>query len=65
MKRDTLWIPRGSWSDEVLTDKQMLLRVVLDCDRDALRFTVRPMLPGSGFCHLPATDSCFGPLELG
>jgi phosphoribosyl-ATP pyrophosphohydrolase len=36
---------------------QQLLRVAADCDRDALRFTVRQH--GSGFCHR-ATRSCWG-----
>ncbi len=37
---------------------QELLRVDLDCDRDALRFTVRQH--GPGFCHLGCT-TCWGP----
>ncbi len=37
---------------------QELLRVDADCDRDALRFTVRQA--GSGFCHRE-TRSCWGP----
>ena len=37
---------------------QELLRVEADCDRDALRFTVRQT--GSGFCHRE-TRSCWGP----
>lgn len=36
---------------------QELLRVDLDCDRDALRFTVRQN--GTGFCHLNTT-TCWG-----
>lgn len=36
---------------------QELLRVDLDCDRDALRFTVRQS--GSGFCHTGAR-TCWG-----
>ncbi|KAA0214428.1 MAG: phosphoribosyl-ATP diphosphatase [Leptolyngbya sp. PLA3] len=36
---------------------QRLLRMDADCDRDALRFTVRQ--EGSGFCHT-GTRSCFG-----
>lgn len=36
---------------------QELLRVDADCDRDALRFTVRQA--GTGFCHL-GTRSCWG-----
>ena len=38
---------------------QELLRIDLDCDRDALRFTVKQS--GSGFCH-KQTDSCWGNL---
>jgi phosphoribosyl-ATP pyrophosphohydrolase/phosphoribosyl-AMP cyclohydrolase len=37
---------------------QELLRVDLDCDRDALRFTVRQH--GPGFCHLGCA-TCWGP----
>ena len=37
---------------------QELLRVEVDCDRDALRFIVRQA--GPGFCHT-GTTSCFGP----
>lgn len=37
---------------------QELIRVEADCDRDALRFTVRQT--GSGFCHR-GTRSCWGP----
>ena len=37
--------------------RQALLAVHLDCDRDALQFTV--MQEGSGFCHR-GTRSCFG-----
>ncbi len=36
---------------------QELLRIDADCDRDALRFTVRQA--GSGFCHLD-TRTCWG-----
>lgn len=36
---------------------QELLRVDLDCDRDAIRFTVRQN--GTGFCHLDTT-TCWG-----
>ncbi len=41
---------------------QDLLRVELDCDRDALRFTVRQH--GSGFCHL-GTRTCWGGEKFG
>ncbi|MCU0862329.1 MAG: HisA/HisF-related TIM barrel protein [Planctomycetes bacterium] len=47
-----LWVKgesSGAW--------QELLAVDLDCDRDALRFTVRQH--GDGFCHL-STRSCWG-----
>jgi phosphoribosyl-ATP pyrophosphohydrolase len=37
---------------------QELIRIDADCDRDALRFTVRQA--GSGFCHRE-TRSCWGP----
>jgi phosphoribosyl-ATP pyrophosphohydrolase len=42
--RNELWI-KGATSGAT----QELLRVDVDCDRDALRFTVRQQ--GSGFCH--------------
>ncbi|RJO65910.1 MAG: phosphoribosyl-ATP diphosphatase [Myxococcales bacterium] len=49
---------RGLWvKGETSGDLQELLRVDLDCDRDALRFTVRQS--GAGFCHT-GTRSCFG-----
>jgi phosphoribosyl-ATP pyrophosphohydrolase len=48
-----LWL-KGATSGNV----QDLLRVDLDCDRDALRFTVRQA--GDGFCHTGAR-SCWGP----
>ena len=50
---------RGLWrKGEGSGDVQDLLRVDLDCDRDALRFVVRQH--GRGFCHL-GTHTCFGP----
>ena len=52
-RRRGLWI-KGQSSGAT----QELLRVDLDCDRDALRFTLRQA--GSGFCHLERAG-CFGP----
>ena len=50
---------RGLWrKGESSGAVQDLLRVDLDCDRDALRFTVRQH--GAGFCHLE-TRTCWGP----
>lgn len=49
---------RGLWvKGETSGATQELLRVDPDCDRDALRFTVRQR--GSGFCHLD-TRTCWG-----
>lgn len=49
---------RGLWvKGETSGATQDLLRVDLDCDRDALRFIVRQQ--GTGFCHL-GTESCWG-----
>lgn len=49
---------RGLWvKGETSGDEQRLLRIDLDCDRDAMRFVVRQS--GEGFCHL-GTASCFG-----
>ena len=49
---------RGLWrKGESSGDVQELLRVTADCDRDAVRFTVRQA--GAGFCHL-GTRGCFG-----
>jgi len=49
---------RGLWrKGESSGDRQTLLRVDADCDRDALRFTVRQA--GAGFCHR-GTKTCFG-----
>jgi phosphoribosyl-ATP pyrophosphohydrolase len=48
---------RGLWvKGESSGDIQDLVRVEADCDRDALRFTVRQN--GRGFCHL-GRRSCF------
>ena len=50
---------RGLWKKgESSGVTQDLLAVSLDCDRDALRFTVRQH--GAGFCHL-GTRTCWGP----
>ncbi len=49
---------RGLWVKGLTSgDHQDLLRVDLDCDRDAMRFTVRQH--GRGFCHV-GTRTCFG-----
>ena len=49
---------RGLWiKGETSGATQDLLAVGLDCDRDALRFTVRQH--GDGFCHL-GTRTCWG-----
>jgi len=49
---------RGLWmKGESSGSTQQLLRIDLDCDRDALRFTVRQA--GSGFCHRE-TATCWG-----
>ena len=49
---------RGLWrKGETSGAMQELLAIDLDCDRDALKFTVRQS--GPGFCHLN-TRSCFG-----
>lgn len=50
--RGGLWV-KGESSG----DTQSLLRIDLDCDRDALRFTVRQA--GRGFCHTPS-PTCWG-----
>jgi len=49
---------RGTWVKGATSGAtQSLLGVALDCDRDALRFTVRQ--EGPGFCHLD-TRTCWG-----
>lgn len=51
---------RGIWVKGLTSgNTQELLHIALDCDRDAIRFTVRQT--GSGFCHLPQW-TCFGDL---
>jgi phosphoribosyl-ATP pyrophosphohydrolase/phosphoribosyl-AMP cyclohydrolase len=53
---------RGPWvKGETSGATQELLGIDADCDRDALRFTVRQKPPG--FCHLSAR-TCWGP-DLG
>ena len=54
-RRRGLW-EKGKESGAV----QELVRVDVDCDRDALRFTVRQH--GSGFCHTGCT-TCWGPVR--
>lgn len=52
---------RGLWhKGQSSGATQELLRIRLDCDRDALQFTVRQA--GVGFCH-KGTHSCFGPAQ--
>jgi phosphoribosyl-ATP pyrophosphohydrolase len=49
---------RGRWiKGEASGNHQELLAVALDCDRDAMRFTVRQH--GTGFCHQD-TLTCWG-----
>jgi phosphoribosyl-ATP pyrophosphohydrolase len=49
---------RGLWvKGESSGDTQELVRIDLDCDRDALRFTVRQH--GRGYCHA-GTRTCWG-----
>jgi phosphoribosylformimino-5-aminoimidazole carboxamide ribonucleotide (ProFAR) isomerase/phosphoribosyl-AMP cyclohydrolase len=53
---------RGLWiKGQTSGQTQELVRIDLDCDRDALRFCVRQQ--GSGFCH-KGTRTCFGPEQM-
>jgi phosphoribosyl-ATP pyrophosphohydrolase len=52
-RRRGLWI-KGKTSGAT----QELLKIDLDCDRDAIRFTVKQQVPG--FCHKD-TWTCWGP----
>jgi phosphoribosyl-ATP pyrophosphohydrolase len=56
--RGALWV-KGQTSGNT----QELLRVDLDCDRDALRFTVRQR--GAGFCHRQRPSCWPDPFDLG
>lgn len=58
-KRGVYWSrKRGLWrKGETSGATQKLLRVDMDCDRDALRFTVRQS--GGGFCHT-GDRTCWG-----
>ena len=52
---------RGLWRKGATSGAtQALVRIVPDCDRDALRFTVAQA--GDGFCHTGAW-TCFGPAQ--
>jgi phosphoribosyl-ATP pyrophosphohydrolase/phosphoribosyl-AMP cyclohydrolase len=54
---------RGLWvKGNESGNTQELLRIEVDCDRDALRFIVRQH--GRGFCHLKDRSSCFGDDEM-
>ena len=54
--RNELWI-KGLTSGAT----QTLVRIDMDCDRDAFRFIVKPKSKESGFCHIPSQSTCFGP----
>lgn len=52
---------RGLWrKGDTSGDRQKLLRIDADCDRDTLRFTVRQVGAFGHFCHL-RTRTCWGP----
>jgi phosphoribosyl-ATP pyrophosphohydrolase len=56
--RKAIWV-----KGETSGNTQELVRVELDCDRDALRFTVRQQ--GVGFCHLERLSCWSEPFDLG
>jgi len=56
--RKAIWV-----KGETSGNTQQLLRVELDCDRDALRFTVRQQ--GVGFCHLERPSCWSEAFDLG
>jgi phosphoribosyl-ATP pyrophosphohydrolase/phosphoribosyl-AMP cyclohydrolase len=56
--RQALWV-----KGETSGNTQELLRVELDCDRDALRFTVRQQ--GAGFCHRQQPSCWSDAFDLG
>jgi len=56
--RGALWV-----KGETSGNAQQLVRVDLDCDRDALRFTVRQS--GAGFCHLQRPSCWHSEFDLG
>ena len=56
--RQAVWV-----KGETSGNTQELLRVELDCDRDALRFTVRQQ--GVGFCHLERPSCWSEAFDLG
>jgi len=62
VRRGVYWSrTRGLWTKGASSgDTQELLRIDLDCDRDALRFTVRQS--GRGFCHRGET-TCWGAMR--
>lgn len=57
---------RGLWrKGETSGATQEVVRVRMDCDNDALEFTVRqrPGQEHAGFCHLTDRQGCFGKLS--
>jgi imidazole glycerol phosphate synthase glutamine amidotransferase subunit len=53
--RNNLWI-KGLTSGAT----QKLVRIDMDCDRDAFRFIVKSKSREEGFCHVPRQATCFG-----